>query len=942
MLASPSVNLEISFFPTGASAYTVDLRLSISGRGAETQFSPGSLQIDHTALLAYLPDIRAYGICLSAQLFAAESLRIPLIKARALAEGMGLPLRITLRLDPRDELLQSIYWETLCDPEEAGFLAVDERLRLTRALPLGNLAASQRDGGASRKALLVVASPSDLASFGLAEIAVEQQVALAEQALGRTFDVIVVARGRTSASMFHAIGDALRQRPNLFYLVCHGTQSSDGGYLWLEDERGLSQRVRADQLGELIGRLTHRPSLAVLNTCYGGGLGAGGGLHAGIGAHLALAGVQAVIAMQGPISVETVTRFMPVFFSELCRDGEVDRAVAAARGAVLDRPDWWMNVLFLRSPGTLLPEIVASPAAEQPGAMGGGGADLDELLWRAHREWDARWPVDSIGALPLFRLIATLGAARDHRMRPPGQTLALLQSAVPVFEDLPDHMVDLADRLLLVLGPPRSGKTSLLIKFGHALLARATQDPARPIPVLLDLSEWTGRLQSLEEWIHEELECWFERSHATVRAPLDWARLVLLLDGLGQIDARHRPSALDVLHDLLHRFPCRLVISLSPADFLVQTTPLHAGSMVLLAGGSDRADGAAANGDSTLAAELVALLATHRPLGSPDGTEGSRDALTPAGVRAQAVMWLEREDAPRSLRIEIARVLGKLGDPRFPVTLADWEREVGDLGTVVDGRPPYWCGIGPGTYEVGGATDATGCARVSLRQFWIARYPITVAQYRIFLESSYQPAAAHLWPPHGWQWRLQSKGEDPRNWGKPGYDLDNQPVVGITWYEAMAFARWLTVQCQYVLPAGYTLRLPTEAEWEVAATTDGQGARCQYPWGSDVPTPEHVFFDDHECLLYPPSVGCLRLGQAANGAMDLGGTVWEVTASSYRDYPAQSHVRLEDCPPHLHNIAWRGVSWRWQGEHFDISQRKRSSPSLTDRDLGFRLALAPT
>jgi hypothetical protein len=52
--------------------------------------------------------------------------------------------------------------------------------------------------------------------------------------------------------------------------------------------------------------------------------------------------------MQGSVSMHTVTQFMPVFFRELLRDGQIDRAMAVARGAVRDRPDYWMPVLFMR------------------------------------------------------------------------------------------------------------------------------------------------------------------------------------------------------------------------------------------------------------------------------------------------------------------------------------------------------------------------------------------------------------------------------------------------------------------------------------------------------------------------------------------------------------------------------------------------------------------
>ena len=52
--------------------------------------------------------------------------------------------------------------------------------------------------------------------------------------------------------------------------------------------------------------------------------------------------------MQGNVTMQTVDQFMPVFFQELQRDGQLDRAIAVARGAVRERPDWWMPVLYMR------------------------------------------------------------------------------------------------------------------------------------------------------------------------------------------------------------------------------------------------------------------------------------------------------------------------------------------------------------------------------------------------------------------------------------------------------------------------------------------------------------------------------------------------------------------------------------------------------------------
>jgi hypothetical protein len=101
-----------------------------------------------------------------------------------------------------------------------------------------------------------------------------------------------------------------------------------------------------------IGELRDRPRLIVLASCESAGDGApasaDGGPLTALGPRLARAGIPAVLAMQGKVAMKTVERFMPVFFRELRKDGQIDRAVAVARGAVRDAVDHWMPVLYMR------------------------------------------------------------------------------------------------------------------------------------------------------------------------------------------------------------------------------------------------------------------------------------------------------------------------------------------------------------------------------------------------------------------------------------------------------------------------------------------------------------------------------------------------------------------------------------------------------------------
>jgi hypothetical protein len=96
-----------------------------------------------------------------------------------------------------------------------------------------------------------------------------------------------------------------------------------------------------------------RPRLIVLASCQSAGTrdsarSADSGALAALGPRLAEAGIPAVLAMQGDITMRTVEMFMPVFFQELARDGQLDRAMAVARGVIRERPDVMLPVLFMR------------------------------------------------------------------------------------------------------------------------------------------------------------------------------------------------------------------------------------------------------------------------------------------------------------------------------------------------------------------------------------------------------------------------------------------------------------------------------------------------------------------------------------------------------------------------------------------------------------------
>lgn len=153
--------------------------------------------------------------------------------------------------------------------------------------------------------------------------------------------------------------------------------------------------------------------------------------------------------------------------------------------------------------------------------------------------------------------------------------------------------------------------------------------------------------------------------------------------------------------------------------------------------------------------------------------------------------------------------------------------------------------------------------QVYLSAFWLDVYPVTNARYGLFLrDNGYEEE--RWWSPAGWSWRKRRRIQRPLMWNQAGWDGPDQPVAGVSWYEAEAYARW----------AGR--RLPTDAEWEKGARgTDGR----QYPWGDDWPTAEIANFDEQVGRTTP--VGLYAGGVSPYGCHDMAGNVNNWTRDWY-------------------------------------------------------------
>lgn len=167
--------------------------------------------------------------------------------------------------------------------------------------------------------------------------------------------------------------------------------------------------------------------------------------------------------------------------------------------------------------------------------------------------------------------------------------------------------------------------------------------------------------------------------------------------------------------------------------------------------------------------------------------------------------------------------------------------------------------------------------RVEVKPFRIARTPVTNGEFAGFLaEGGYQ--RREFWSAAGWTWREGAKAEHPVYWtadgsGRRHYDRtvslgEDLPIIHVNWYEAEAYCRWAR------------RRLPTEAEWELAASGL---ERRKYPWGEEPPTPERAWLDF--VVAGCSSVDTLPAGESPYGCRHMIGNTWEWTSTAFGKYP---------------------------------------------------------
>jgi formylglycine-generating enzyme required for sulfatase activity len=349
-------------------------------------------------------------------------------------------------------------------------------------------------------------------------------------------------------------------------------------------------------------------------------------------------------------------------------------------------------------------------------------------------------------------------------------------------------------------------------------------------------------------------------------------------------------------------------------------------------------------------------------------------------ARGELVSLLQQDDISIGRRIQVGDLLSTLGDPRLQIDFRDRIQWIGDGEYQVGRNENHKTRIAK--YQ---SCPAAPPIKGRLSRFGIGRYLVTNEEFGEFIDNSGYTIKRY-WPFEiGWNWACGDRSTVemlleraravapthlsselasqrlvpdeipercvqmidrrlPMCWSDPAFNRANQPIVGINWWEAVAYCRWLDERLSKAgtLASNDVVRLPIEAEWETTARLCGEGNI--YPW---------IGSDPSKCALVKAAfqqpgtspifrscaVGLFESVETHLRVFDLVGNVWEWTASKAVPYSRSTFVQAEDDDGFEDRIA-RGSSWLSSEEESpQITFRSFDPPYNAYEDLGFRVVL---
>jgi len=316
---------------------------------------------------------------------------------------------------------------------------------------------------------------------------------------------------------------------------------------------------------------------------------------------------------------------------------------------------------------------------------------------------------------------------------------------------------------------------------------------------------------------------------------------------------------------------------------------------------------------------------------------------TEAVGKLRASLEQVRDDADRfeaKTRSRAASAIGRLGDSRPGVGVKDRVPDIEWIRIPATKQPP-----------MGGKQFRCGLIKAP---YHISRYPITVAQYQAFVDDKgYEKDA--FWTGAGRKWRDgQADASAVPEWFKEEYRKEtfpirgpknyaadfqtpNHPRVGVSWFEAAAFCRWLSEKLER------NIRLPSEAEWERAAA--GKDARL-YPWGEEKDLAQRCNMNETG-IGHTSAVGLFPSGDTPRepgnnkGVADLAGNVWEWCRTkwtgNYKNY--EQRAKEMDDPDGFDSRVLRGGSFLNARDILRCAYRVVTHPDYRVNSVGFRVVV---
>lgn len=281
-------------------------------------------------------------------------------------------------------------------------------------------------------------------------------------------------------------------------------------------------------------------------------------------------------------------------------------------------------------------------------------------------------------------------------------------------------------------------------------------------------------------------------------------------------------------------------------------------------------------------------------------------------VQEQLIQIVSNPARTVTERVSAGKSLAFVGDPRLGVGVVEKDGIL--MPDIAWGEE-----VPAGTYEIGGDKDASSLDRCQVmieRPYRLSRYPITNAQFQSFID-------APDWDDASW-W--QGILADERKLNNPNFPFDNHPRENVSWYQVIAFCRWLSDKL------GYLVDLPHEYEWEAAARYPDNRF---YPWGNEF-EPDRANTDEW-VIGQTTAVGVYPGGkQPELELFDLSGNVWEWCRNMY-EQPDEAWL---DRDPVNDSGDWRvlrGGSWDGSRSYARAASRSEFNSDNRNFNVGFRV-----